>query len=421
MWLVVLSGVVLPVLQTWVLIRGMPGLGLADILNYFLSIGAFYWLTTNIALAAKVPWAQRILPYDARVKGHIMTSIGVFVAVAYHAVYKFASATAIGLWAWLLVGILGGMLTASVLWVPLPGLARIRGAVLGALSRLGAMSYDVNKLLHRIFVWALIAVVPLHLADGSFLGQLPWFSVAAYFVPWAGVLALFWVSHTGIVLKRAAVTRLTVTGTRIQLGLSRPKGFRYRSGQFTFIDGHPFSFLSAPGEPELRFDIRLRGPFTRTLSRLALGDVVRIGGAFGSFRTGQEPASCLVAAGVGVVPMVSLLKEMHRRNEQRELLAIFSIAQGEEIPDEEWLRRHVPQWPLVRLLVVDGQTPDTRFSGEFFRREIDRPEGFRYYVCASPRVRQEIVQGLWAVGVGSRQILYEDFSLGYTRRARSDF
>src|SRR5690606_24225344 len=108
-------------------------------------------------------------------------------------------------------------------------------------------------------------------------------------------------------------------------------GFRFSAGQFAWlkvgspwsIDEHPFSFSSSAERPErLEFGIKEAGDFTSRIGQLDHQLNVYLDGPHGAFSTDRTPAeaTCFIAGGIGIVPILSMIRTLADRNDPRPLL-----------------------------------------------------------------------------------------------------
>ncbi|KAH9621911.1 hypothetical protein KSS87_022414 [Heliosperma pusillum] len=133
-------------------------------------------------------------------------------------------------------------------------------------------------------------------------------------------------------------------GNVITLVMSKPQGFRYKSGQYIFLqcpaiskfEWHPFSITSAPGDNILSVHIRSAGDWTRELKKVltegktpvsSIGRLqfaeegtirqrglprLRVDGPYGA--PAQEYQNydvlLLVGLGIGATPFISILKDL---------------------------------------------------------------------------------------------------------------
>ncbi|KAF9686089.1 hypothetical protein SADUNF_Sadunf03G0122000 [Salix dunnii] len=134
-------------------------------------------------------------------------------------------------------------------------------------------------------------------------------------------------------------------GNVLALHLSKPQGFKYKSGQYMFVncaavspfEWHPFSITSAPGDDHLSVHIRTLGDWTRQLktvftkvclpppagkSGLLRADMqggnnpsfpkILVDGPFGAPAQDYKKYDVvlLVGLGIGATPMISIVKDI---------------------------------------------------------------------------------------------------------------
>ncbi|KAK0571608.1 hypothetical protein LWI29_018782 [Acer saccharum] len=134
-------------------------------------------------------------------------------------------------------------------------------------------------------------------------------------------------------------------GNVFSLSMSKPSGFKYKSGQYIFLqcpkispfEWHPFSITSAPGDDFLSVHIRTVGDWTRELKRVLIEGVNDSRHAIGRAQFGQfdpvaesgqpklfvdgpygAPAQdyrnydvlLLVGLGIGATPFISILRDL---------------------------------------------------------------------------------------------------------------
>jgi predicted ferric reductase len=204
----------------------------------------------------------------------------------------------------------------------------------------------------------------------------------------------------------------------------------YIPGQFGFLtifshhisrEEHPFSITSAPTRTScLEFIVRTTGDWTRQLKNLQPGDRVLMNGSFGRFSHLQLPEKIeiiMIAGGIGITPMLSMLRYMADDNDQRRITLIWSNQTRKHIICPDDFQNLEAQLKGLRIFHV--LTRDPEFSGE--KGRLDRPKLKRLlsdcsrssaiFVCGPNRMMKKVHHCLVPLGFSRRMIFMERFSL----------
>jgi len=198
-------------------------------------------------------------------------------------------------------------------WRGSHAVAAILATVLAFYHMLKVNYYSASPF-QRIFwiglalVWAAFQVY-VRLIKPWLLTRHPY--VLAELIPERGdsvTLSLNPVGHSGMTFRPGQVAWLTI-------------------GQSPFgIREHPFSMTSSAEHPErLEFTVRSLGDFTSQLGGLAPGERVYVDGAYGTFDATQSDATAyaLIAGGIGSAPMMSILRTMADRGDERPVILFY--------------------------------------------------------------------------------------------------
>jgi len=217
------------------------------------------------------------------------------------------------------------------------------------------LSYHAWQVLHATLAVCTVATALAHvLLIGYYVDQ-PW--ERALWIVYS--LAFVWISLWVRVVKplqrwrrrwRVAEVReqpgdsLTIVLELVHPDAYGPDGFQFDAGQFAWImvghspfalTYHPFSFSSgAHSRTRVEFTIRSFGTFTAGLRRLKDGEHVYLDGRWGRFRVNPDPRVriAMIAAGIGVTPMLSMLKTMADGGDRRECVLILGNRTEATIP-----------------------------------------------------------------------------------------
>jgi len=204
----------------------------------------------------------------------------------------------------------------------------------------------------------------------------------------------------------------------------------YIPGQFSFItflspriskEEHPFTIASSTAKPAcLEFIVRTTGDWTRQLNNLRPGDKVVIQGPFGHFshlRLSAEKEIIMIAGGIGITPMLSMLRYMADYSDPRKITLIWSNKTQKHIIFPHEFQNLETQLKGLRILHV--LTRDLEFSGD--KGRLDRPTLKRLlsdcsnssaiFVCGPDQMMKDVCNSLTYLGFPKRMIFMERFRL----------
>jgi predicted ferric reductase len=211
-----------------------------------------------------------------------------------------------------------------------------------ALSRrTRAPRYEGWRLAHVVLANVVMATAALHvlwLRDLTAYGPARWWLLALGAVM-VGVTAYRWVWRPLRAQRRAYVVDEVRGGpgaTLVSLHARGHGGIPFRPGQFAWLkvgaspfvfEEHPFTIASTATEPwRKEFAVRPLGDFTQDLATLTPGQRVWLDGPHGAFTLDglHSSAFVFVAGGVGVTPMLSMLRTMAARGDQRPAVLVVA-------------------------------------------------------------------------------------------------
>jgi predicted ferric reductase len=189
-------------------------------------------------------------------------------------------------------------------------------------------------------------------------------------------------------------------------------GFRFSPGQFGWltlwgspfkITGHPFSFSSSSEvtDGSVEMSIRNLGDFTSRIHEVPVGQRIYLDGPYGAFTIGN-PADMhvLIAGGVGVTPMISMLRTLADRNDPRPAILLYGSKDWESITFREELEELKARLNLTVVHVL--RDPPADWTGEkgfinpeVFKRHIPQPYAdHEYFICGPTRLMDIIEEAL---------------------------
>jgi predicted ferric reductase len=295
------------------------------------------------------------------------------------------------------------------------------------------LAYNVWLRLHRPITMVAIASVSIHIlfVSETFESGLP----RALVLVAAGLNTLLivrlWYCRLFPGKRKLIVSGVTPAGKHAQVLELRPVDgpiFPYLPGQFAFItpasanlprEEHPFTLASSPSRPDtLQFVIRSLGDWTSKIDRLQTEDTVFIDGPYGLFSHkafAEDDPLILIAGGIGITPMLSMLRFMVDANDQRSVLLIWSNKTQASIvlPEEfEDLQRRLQNIKIIHVITRSESGIDA--EGRLDRAKLDRLlEGYsrksRIFICGPPGMMQAVSRALQSAGFMAARIHIEKF------------
>ena len=300
------------------------------------------------------------------------------------------------------------------------------------------LSYEAWLVLHRWAALALLAGAIWHAfavegRSGAPLMRVLWLAYAVLVV---GLMT--W--HRLVAPLRAWRRPWRVVENRVERGDSRTlvvepvghRGFDFEPGQFAWLltGRTPFSALQHPitiaGSAEqgasrrLEFTIKALGDWSReAVPAMAPGQRLWIDGPHGVFTPERAPAIglVLIAGGVGITPMRSILRSMRDRGDRRPVLLLHAASSLDRMTFREEFEALAGELALTYVPVLE-QPPDG-WAGE--RGWIDRALLERHlpasrahwqcFVCGPPPMLDAMERLLPQCGLPAERVHTERFAM----------
>lgn len=297
------------------------------------------------------------------------------------------------------------------------------------------LSYEVWRGTHAALGVVLLALSLLHIAGAGAYVNTP-----AKWAVWIGfVVAVLGVYAYLRLVKPLQQARAPYRVVDVKPELGRTwtltlapvghEGLRFLPGQFVWLklgtspftpQEHPFSFSSSAEHPQrLEFGIKALGDFTATIAATAPGTLAYLDGPHGSMSVDLYPAPgyVFIAGGIGVTPIVSMLRTMADRGDRRPCLLIYADDSWERMPYRDDLMELQRRMELDVVHVVER--PPTDWGGEvghvdaaLLQRRLPQERIERdYFVCGPNPMIDAMEDLLVARGVSSAAIHSERFTL----------
>lgn len=226
----------------------------------------------------------------------------------------------------------------------------------------------------------------------------------------------------------SAISRLTPRQWHLTIAPKGHDGMSYKAGQFVWLNignspfslkENPFSLSSAPASgANLSFVIKELGDFTSSLDQVAVGDRAYVDGPHGTLTVAGrcEPGVALIAGGVGIAPMLSILREMVQTNDPRKSVLVYGNRTQDQIVFRDEIDTLAAQGKtdLVHVLrephddwtghvgIIDADLIEQVFSSEHFEHWV-------FVLCGPPEMMSSVEKTLMKHNVPDHRIMSERF------------
>jgi predicted ferric reductase len=205
------------------------------------------------------------------------------------------------------------------------------------------------------------------------------------------------------------------------------EGMRFQPGQFAWltigrsplrVTEHPFSLSSSAEDHErVEMTVKAMGDFTSTVADIEPGTSAYLDGPYGVFTYERNEASgfVFVAGGIGITPIMSMLRTLADRCDARPLLLLYANEQVDDIAFRDELRR-LDEVLDLRVVHVLNDPPDDweGATGMITPDLLDdvlpaHPERLEHFLCGPAPMMDAVTDGLLGRDVPLERIHTERF------------
>ncbi len=402
--------------------------------NIFIAIGRLFgllgefFLLIQLVLVGRIRPIERLFGFDRLNKIHRTIGYSIALFILGHPlllILGYAEAGGISFFSqlgeflsnseYVLLAYLALLLFIFVIFISLPFVR-------------GRLHYDRWYFTHLLIYLAIGLVFPHQLGIADLRGGAPlyyWyilnFGVFGVFLSYRFIrpLFLFWRHRFEV----AKVVKESPDTWSLYIKGKKMEKFRFESGQYANINifaggiwwsKHPFSFSAPYDGKMIRFSIKALGDYTSKIQNVPMGARVLIDGPLGLFveRTALRNKFLLIAGGIGITPLRSMVSDLVFKNKNTVLLygvktekdfvfkrEIDDLAEKSELlgvhyvlssPEPGFESGYIDKEKIIRLV------PD------FYEREV--------FLCGPPLMMNSVVSSLKELGFPKKNIHFEKFS-----------
>jgi len=411
---------------------GYPYRNLAYEAGKNFAVLVFMVLALQVFLTARIAGIERPYGLDILIRFHRNMGIFALFLILSH---PFLLVAGSGNW-----DILLGSRVSPYIWLGRVTLFILAvSIVLSVYQRQLNLTFEQWRLVHDVLSPLIITFAFLHsLMVGTDL------NLAAMQLIWTASLALvflLFIYHRILrprLLKRRAYRVIDVIPETKGVWTVKmaPQGggrvFDYLPGQFQFItffrdrglpeEEHHWTISSSPAQKEyVSSTIKALGDFTSTVGETRAGDTAAIHGPFGRFSYilhSQERDLVFIAGGIGITPLMSMLRHMRDVRDTRSVLLLYANRDEDQIVFRKELAEiEEGGHPMLRMVhVLSDPSPGwTGESGFVDREKIARLCGDDlgtkvFYACGPPGLVDTVIDILKSLQVPDSRIRLEIFS-----------
>lgn len=289
------------------------------------------------------------------------------------------------------------------------------------------LSYEAWHQSHMLLAMIVVVAGAVHMLGwGYYLASSwkrgLWIGMATF---WIGLLAYIRIVKPFFILRRPFLVKAVRaergdTYTLVMLPDGHA-GLRFSPGQFAWLTvwespfrpyGHPFVIASSAAVTDGRIEmaIRSQGDFTKTISSIPVGKRVYLDGPYGTFTLSDSVGvHVLIAGGVGIAPMMSIIRTLEDRGEQRSILLFYCSKNWDSITYREELEMIRARESLTLVHVLSD--PPIDWNGEsgvitkaLFLRHLPLDyTAHKYFICGSDELMDAAEAILDELGVPMSQ------------------
>ena len=415
-------------------LQDLPRRGFSDEFSSALAMLAFAMLLMEFVISGRFNSVSGSIGIDVTMRFHqlIARSLTVFLLI-----HPFLYATPLNFpLPWDVTGQMTlGLGTASIVtgilgWILLAPLV-----VVAVFRDRLPYRYETWRLSHGLGAALIAALGTHHAVDAGRYSGHPY--LTAYWLCLLG-LAVFTLLYVYVITplrqlrhpyRVTSVTPVALKSWRLVIEPTAGTGMNFQAGQFCWltldrspfaITEHPFSISSCPADrPSIEFTIKEVGDFTRNIGSIPAGARAYVDGPHGNLTLAGRSGSgiAFIAGGVGVAPIVSILRQLRADKDARPLKLIYGNRVREQVlykGELDDLRNvldieihHVLSQPPADWAEAVGQLDQAVL------RNFLTFEGYKswlYFVCGPAPMIDAVEASLEALGVPPGQIVSEKFS-----------
>ena len=166
-------------------------------------------------------------------------------------------------------------------------------------------------------------------------------------------------------------------------------------------------------------------------NQLLANSIVDVKAPSGKFYLNEhsETGVVLIAGGVGLTPMVSMLNTLTHQTSKRDIWFFYGVRNGEELAMKKHLKTIDEQFDNVHMHLCFSNPSDSDILGEDYQhnarvsvdlfKELLPSNNFEYYMCGPPPMMQGVTEALDQWGVPEKDVHFEAFGPASVKKKKA--
>jgi predicted ferric reductase len=302
------------------------------------------------------------------------------------------------------------------------------------------IGYELWQLTHGVLAFVVIATALTHVLLVGYYVNEPleialwlWMSVVLVgLVLWVRVVRPLELRRKAwrieeVIPERGNICTLVLKPSRLHA--RKFDGFPFEPGQFAWITvdkspfaitRHPFSISSSAEKTDrVALSIKDAGDFTQKIGYLKPGATVYLDGPHGAFTMDRHdgPGFVFIGAGVGITPLVSMLRTIADRSDPRPCYLFFGNREWEGVAFREEIEELKSRLNLEVMHVLSRppegwEGNEGRIDAAVLKSHLPgRYQRLQYFICGSDSMMDATEDALVHLGVPKRRIHSERFGM----------
>ena len=207
-------------------------------------------------------------------------------------------------------------------------------------------------------------------------------------------------------------------------------GVPFEAGQVAWISTGPSPFVlsrnpfsysgSAEADGAIRFSIKNLGDFTSTIPHMQKGQRVYVDGPYGTFNLNDprmQKGMVLIAGGIGLAPVMSILNTLADRGDKRPVYVFYGDFNEDTVLYGNEFEQLKPKLNLAFVQVLEKPKSEEYPYRGYITKEImleHLPQNYKelmYFVCGPALMLRAVEKHFDAMGIEDSQIHEENYTM----------